>query len=300
MNKYKKTKCALCGCYDNYKVLYPDTSTEKNLNKEIFSARRLPDRIHYQIVKCNEDGLTRSNPTGDTSKLTTLYKESKFTYQEETNNLTKTYLNAMASILIKIPKNSNILEIGCGNGFVLESLYKNGYKNVFGIEPSSDAINNAPKAIKNKIKQGILNKNSFKKNKFDFIFFFQTFDHIPDPNIFLKICHNLLKKKGYILAFNHNVNSLSSRILGEKSPIYDIEHTYLYNYDTIGKIFENNNFKKILCFFPSNIISIKHLIWLLPLPHPIKNKLINTKNSFLEKNLKIKLGNLCYIGQKKT
>lgn len=298
MNKYTKTKCAICDDYDNYKVLYKDTTKSDDLNVKIFSARRLPDRIHYQIVRCNKDGLLRSNPIGDTDKLLSLYTESKFTYQEEVDNLTKTYIDSLKKILKNIKKSDNILEIGCGNGFVLNALYKMGYINVFGIEPSIDAIKNASPTVKKRIKRGLLDNNSLPRNKFKLIFFFQTFDHIPDPNKFLQTCHNLLQKNGYILSFNHNTSSLSAKIFGERCPIFDIEHTYLYNTKTMKLVFEKNGFETLSSKSINNTISLRHLLWLLPIPKNIKLKLYKNTSSILEIKLNLPLGNLCYTGKK--
>ena len=54
-------------------------------------------------------------------------------------------------ILSKIKDGSKILEIGCGNGFLLEVAINQGWKNVSGIEPSIAAINQAKPNIRKKI-----------------------------------------------------------------------------------------------------------------------------------------------------
>ena len=46
------TPCAICGSFNDYKVLYKSNFSQKDLSIDIFSARRLPDGSHYQIVKC--------------------------------------------------------------------------------------------------------------------------------------------------------------------------------------------------------------------------------------------------------
>lgn len=290
-----KSACAICGSYGNFKVIHKANFSEKNL-KSAFSARRLPDGSHFQIVQCKKDGLVRSNPTLPPSKLNKLYQESLFTYGQETDNLTKTYLNILRPILNKLSKEDHLLEIGCGNGFLLNSLLKMGYKNVFGIEPSIEAVGFADKNIKKKIKISVLKPNLFKI-KFDFIFFFQTLDHIAEPGKFLKECYRLLTPGGYILAFNHNIESLSSKILGEKSPIIDIEHTYLYNPQTLRKIFGKNKFVTKKVYSPINIISLQHLVKLFPLPKLVKKHFLRL-NQLAKLNLALKLGNVCIIAQK--
>jgi 2-polyprenyl-3-methyl-5-hydroxy-6-metoxy-1,4-benzoquinol methylase len=290
--------CPICGNKNDYTVIYKKNFEQTDFNQKVFSARRIPDKIHYQIVKCKTCELIRSNPIAKSSILNSLYKTSTLDYSKEINNLVETYLIQLKPILNKINTKDNILEIGCGNGFVLESLYKRGFTNVFGIEPSTDAVNKANKTIKKHIINKPLGSNIFPKNKFKLIFMFQTLDHIPNPNIFIKNCRNLLNNGGYVLAFNHNINSLSSKILKERSPIIDIEHTHLYSPETITKLFEKHKFHILDVSLPKNSISIKHLIWLTPMPTSMKRILLTSKLPLLNKKISVRIGNLCLIAQK--
>lgn len=291
-----KTSCAICGSYDDFEIMYKSNFTDKDLNTDVFSARRLPDGSHYQIVKCKKDGLVRSNPILEPDIISRLYKDSKFTYENEVANLEKSYINVLTPLLSKISKSDNILEIGCGNGFVLNKLYKMGFNNVFGIDPSIAAQQKADTKIMKNILVSILKPGIFKTKKFNLIFFFQTLDHIPNPDEFIKNCYQLLEKGGYILAFNHNIESLSAKILGEKSVIIDIEHTFLYSPSTIKKLFEKNNLRPIKVFSPFNIISLKYLIQLLPLPIFLKKIFLVLSTNRI--NFKLQLGNLCIIARK--
>lgn len=293
--KYQNVSCPICNSQEDYQIIYPSNFEDSDLNLKIFSARRVPDRIHYQIVRCNNCHLVRSTPTADTKTLNKLYEKSLLTYDNEIKLLKETYLKSLEPLLKELPKDSHILEVGCGNGFILEELQRKGFKNVFGVEPSKNATQKSK--IKN-IKTSILKESLYKKNTFDLIFFFQTFDHIPNPNSFLKTCHQILKPGGKIFAFNHNINSLSSRLFGEKSPIIDIEHTFLYSPQTIKAIFKKNKFSIEKVSLPKNYLSLRHLVWLLPLPKNIKEKILSKNHQFLNKKLSVKIGNLSIIARK--
>ncbi len=297
--KKNKVSCAICNTVDNYSVLYEQNYKDDDFNVDIFSARRLPDKIHYQLVKCNSCGLVRSTPVIENDILNDLYVKSKLTYNTEVENLKTTYLEALSPILNRLAKKSAILEIGCGNGFVVEELCKQGYTNTFGIEPSIDAVEKAPDDLSKRIVLDYFKDGLFKENTFNFIFIFQTLDHIPNPDQFLKECHRVLKPNGYIFAYNHDVESISAKILGEKSPIFDIEHTFLYSTDTIKKIFNKNRFEVLSVDKPLNTLSLKHLTWLLPLPRRIKRWLLRSNSSLFNINIKIPLGNLAITARKK-
>ena len=48
---------------------------------------------------------------------------------------------------------------------------------------------------------------------------------------------------GVVLSLNHNVEAFSARLLKERSPIIDIEHTHLYSPSTQRMLFEEAGFE---------------------------------------------------------
>jgi SAM-dependent methyltransferase len=300
--KFHATRCPACGSAGNFEVLYPQNFKPSQVTVDVFSARRLPDKLHYRLVRCKKDGMVRSNPILAMKDLQSLYVESKFTYTGEVENLTTTYFNAVRPVLQQLKKTDPILEIGCGNGFILEKLFKAGYKNVTGVEPSTEAVKHAPKSIRKKIITDIFRRKLFPKNTFSFIFIFQTLDHIPEPEVFLADCVRALKPGGFLLSFHHNIDSLSSKLVGEKSPIIDVEHTQLFSMETSQLMFESVGLEVISSYSPWSQLSVKHLAWLFPFPKGLKEKLLASNSSIgkllASAKVAVKLGNVCIVGRK--
>lgn len=299
MKKDNQSSCAICDRRGDYQVLYKKNfDTDKHLNTEVFSARRIPDKIHGTIVRCKNCGLVRSLEIIDRKQLNKLYKDSHFTYSSMTEKLKETYSLLLNEAEKYVPSKRLFLEIGCGNGFMLEAAKEQGYKKVKGVEPSVEAIAHASKSVKGNIINTILKADTFQKQKFDLICAFQVFDHVPDPNTFLTICRKILKPQGVLLLMNHDVKSFSANIFGESSPIFDIEHTYLYDKLTIQKIVKKNNFQIKKVYSPQAIMSVRYITRLLPLPKKIKEHLSKLKFSLLDKAIKFYPGNLCVIAVK--
>lgn len=296
------TDCPICNSREDYTVIYRDNFEIADLNPDTFSARRLPDFVHYQIVRCKNDGLVRSTPVFSRDMIERLYRESRFTYAEQIDNLTATYLDALNKVLPVLPKDAKMLEVGCGNGFLLKTLLDKGYVDICGIEPSLAAVSKADNRIKRKITVDFLRDGIYKNNQFNFIFSFQTFDHMYEPVNFIKTCFNLLLPGGFILILSHDLESLSAKILKERSPIIDIEHPFLYSKLTIRKLFEKNGFKTLKVYSPKSLISIRYLIWLFPFLKILKTALLGSKSSILNlllnAKMKVDLGNLCLIARK--
>jgi len=296
----KNLTCAICGQKTPFEILFPASFKRKQINKGIFSARRTPDRCHCRIVRCRKCGLIFSNPFLREKAIHRLYQESELTYGPEIGSLKKTYGNYLKKIINFVPEKNNLLEIGCGNGFFLKEALKLGFKNVWGVEPSVDAVNKADSEIKPFIKLNNFQAKLFKNNFFDVICFFQTLDHIINPNLFLNDCFKILKRQGIIFCIVHNSNSFLTKILGEKTPIFDIEHTYLYDKSTLRKIFEKNNFEVIKVINTANEYSLRYWFSLLPLGIAFKKGVEKVISLFsLEKiSLRIKAGNIVIVAKK--
>jgi SAM-dependent methyltransferase len=298
------TPCAICGKEEDYDVVFPENFQESDFNEKVFSARRLPDRLHYRIVRCRHDGLLRSNPVLPAEEAYRLYRKSTMNYDQETGPLAKTYMEALERALNDLNKDARILEIGCGNGFVLKAIQERGFLDVHGVEPSSDAVAKADPDLRGRIVHDIFRPGLFPAGagSFDLVCSFQTLDHIYDPNAFLSECCHLLRPGGILVAFQHDAESWSARLLGEKSPIVDVEHIYLFSASTLRKIFEKNGFQAQQIFSPRNVLTLKHLLWLTPLPFKWKQARLERASrpgSILNKTIRLPLGNLCIIAVKK-
>lgn len=294
------TQCAICGRTDGAIEIYCQNFNPAAFSPALFSARRLPDNIHYRIVKCSTCGLIRSDPTFDLATVVKLYKHSTFDYGSEISNLKLTYGYYLAKLNRYGAGKGSLLEIGCGNGFFLEQALMQGYAEVKGVDPSIDAVSKASKHIQQHIICDVMREGMFQKEKFDVICMFQVFDHIPNPAILLDECFRVLKKGGLILSLNHNINAVLSNILRQYSPIIDIEHTYLYSPSTMARIFKEHRFLVKEIRPALNRYSLCYLFSLLPFLSSSKRMVLK----FLKEHcigrisLKIPLGNLFLIAQK--
>ena len=294
------TRCAICGTFDAASVVYPANFDPSAFNADVFSARRLPDRIHYRVVRCDRCGLLRSDPVADPAMLAKLYASSRFNYDREVSKLSATYGRYLAKLGEYGVQKGSLLEVGCGNGFFLETALELGYQQVTGIEPSVEAVSKASSRIRPHLVCDIMRPGVFPANTFDVACVFQTFDHISDPGGLLDECLNVLKPGGFLLCLNHNAEAISARLLGERSPIIDIEHTYLYGPDTMTRIFELHGFKVRHVGRVWNDYALRYLARLLPLPAGMKSALVQALTSSVAGaiQLRVPLGNLYLVAQK--
>jgi len=294
------TRCAICGTEGNATELYPANLGSTAFNPAVFSARRLPDRVHYRVVKCDTCGLVRSDPVAAPEVMARLYAQSSFNYDDELTNLRHTYGRYLAELGSYDVRKGALLEIGCGNGYFLEEALAQGYEVVRGVEPSTAAVAKAAPEVRPSVLCDVMRPGLFLPEQFDVLCMFQVFDHIANPGALLGECLNVLKPGGLTLCINHDVDAMPARLLKERSPIVDIEHTYLYGRDTMARLFERHGFDVLHAGAAVNSYSLYYLVQLVPFPSALKRRVLTwLRGSRVGRlRLAVPLGNLYLIAQK--
>jgi len=126
----------------------------------------------------------------------------------------------------------DVLEIGCGEGYGLDYIYKNA-SSVTVIDKSKSVLDKIKKKYPKTI---ILNQkvpplNNLKDNSFDIVISFQVIEHIKDANLFIEEIFRVLKPNGKAYITTPNSNKTIAR-----NPWHHKE----YNYTEINDLIKNN------------------------------------------------------------
>jgi 2-polyprenyl-3-methyl-5-hydroxy-6-metoxy-1,4-benzoquinol methylase len=242
--------------------------------------------------------LFRSDPVSDID-LSELYKKSTFDYSNELHGLSNSYKKIVSKTCSE-PLGKTLIEIGGGNGFFLEEALGMGFKSVIEIEPSIHAYNSAKQTLKKHFIVDMLKPNLISDETADVVVIFHVLDHLTEPSEILGLIFKMLKPGGSICIAVHNINSVSAKLLGNKSPIFDVEHTYLFSKKTIKKLLIKSGFNEVKASHYKNSYSIRYIIHLIPLSSKLKKILLNSKtfNRLFKVRLTVPLGNMWATGIK--
>lgn len=160
-----------------------------------------------------------------------------------------------------LSKEKKILDIGCGEGFLLKTLESEGFLNLFGVESDKNQFKRAKINLKNtKLFQldaiTFLRKN---KIKFDIIFLYDILEHIEKKNVllFLKLIHKNLNLKGIVLIKTPNADS---PFFSTRNRYLDFTHEISFNKESISMVLREAGFSEIKCKSPKNISLKKEFI----------------------------------------
>lgn len=294
----RELPCAICGPGVPSRVRYEERIQEVKID---FAARKTPTRQHFRMVECSGCGLIYSSPILPPDTIYRLYRHSPFIQETQLDNMIRDYQDQLRRLLPLLPAKARLLEIGCANGMFLEAALELGFEDVRGVEPGEEAVQRAHPSVRSKIANSIFSADLFPQESFDVVCCFQVLDHLLDPNAVLRDAHKLLRKDGLLLLLNHNIRSWFPRVLGERCPMYDIEHIYLFDKRTVVRLMQNNGYEPVAVRNTPNSYALSYAVKMFPLPGVLKRLLLALceKTGLASWRLRLPAGNMVSVGRKR-
>lgn len=291
--------CPLCGG-DDFRVLAEATIDEDKLTDSAFASRKVPEYMHSRMVECNLCGMLYANPVLRPETLEGAYKEASFDSGAESRLAAVTYRALLEPHLTALPSQRSALDIGAGDGAFVEELLGLGFEDVIGVEPSIAPIEAANPAIRGHLKCGIFAAEEFAAESLDLITCFQVIEHVWDPVKITRDALALLKPGGLFFLVAHDRRALSARLMGTRSPIFDIEHLQLFDSRTSSALLRNTGFNAIKVNSVQNRYPVDYWLKLFPIPRPIKSgvRRLAQLSGIGKLLLSLPAGNLAVLGQK--
>jgi len=245
-----KTKCQCCDSeeLENLKnssfFKFPvlkclDCESSVTQIDENFDLKKYYDEIYWSTFR-NIENKDVNKQDVDSGYL--LKKFPKFIQNlVEITGVRKAQAFSQFNYVLPFIKGKKILEIGSGEGFILEYFSKNNF-NVFGIEPSTENVERINKRLGRKICiQGFAEDVEKMNEKFDAIILSHVFEHVVNCRELLSTIYEKLSKTGILFL---EVPNCSNKIILEHS-IFEQPHIHHFTLDGFEKIAEKTNFKII-------------------------------------------------------
>jgi 2-polyprenyl-3-methyl-5-hydroxy-6-metoxy-1,4-benzoquinol methylase len=200
----------------------------------------LPAFAESHLVKCGNCSFVFAKKIPSLEELIAHYETYPRT--NAISAITIKRYNELLDVLEPFRKTNNLIDVGCGDGFFLETAKKRNW-NVYGTEYTDIAI----KICKEKginMKQGKLNPQEYAPDFFDVITSFEVVEHINNPQEEIANFSSILRKGGAVYVTTPNFNAASRYYLGNKWNVIEYpEHLSYYTRKTLSTLFKQHNFK---------------------------------------------------------
>ena len=200
----------------------------------IKGSENLKNLIPMTLIQCSNCMLVQINPNVSDNLLFEDYRYiSSVGMQRHFNEFADWFVSSFAPMV-----NCEILEIGCNDGPLLESLTQHGF-NPIGIDPASNIVKLATAKSLNVVSD-FFSLESAKKysfeSKFDYVISCNSFAHISKIGEIAAAVSFVLKENGRFIVEVQSFNELV------KSLAFDFvyhEHKFYYTLNSIKNLLEN-------------------------------------------------------------
>ena len=283
----------LCpACLSKGSLRYPEKLEDNLFNDLTFASRKRPELMHYDLFECENCKTLFTNRNVNLSQLLKNYEIAEYDSNVEAKYAAKTYVKNLQKALPKFK--GSVLDIGAGDGAFLSAALGVLATSNLGIEPSIKAI---AKNDDNRVNiKNIAIEDLETNEKFDLVTCFQTIEHLNNPREFITNIKRFINPGGYFAISCHNRLSLTNKILGEKSPIFDVEHLQVFTDQGIEKLFSGLNFKIVYSNKYRNKYPLSYWLKIAPVGEKIKD-FVETKKKLFGLGISINVGNHMIVGR---
>jgi 2-polyprenyl-3-methyl-5-hydroxy-6-metoxy-1,4-benzoquinol methylase len=201
-----------------------------NLHSSLFLETRdyLATHKAFRLVRCNACSFVFTNPRPDPDSMGQYYESNDYiSHVQDNSSLTNiVYYKARSLMLRKKlswlrslqPKNSRLLDYGCGTGSFLDFLINKNW-DAWGVEPNQSARKHAPEILNNRIFSSF---TEIPEMEFDIITLWHVLEHLHDIHGTIDDLLKTLAQSGWLVMAVPNMASYDAQYYKSYWAGYDV------------------------------------------------------------------------------
>ncbi len=296
--KLRRRSCPLCGSGDDSRQWFGANVDPSRLDDFSFASRKAPEGMHHRMVCCPDCDLLYATPAPEPDWLEASYRAASFDAAEASQYAAASYAGELGRITANLPRLGKALDIGTGDGAFLRQLLAAGFGEVEGVEPSAAPIAEADSAIRPLIREAVFRASDYAAGQYSLVSCFQTLEHLDDPRAVCSDVVSLLEPGGAFLTVAHNYRAWLARLLGERSPILDVEHLQLFSPRSLRRLLVELGLSRVSVRPLRNTYPLTYWLRLAPLPGPAREAVLSVlrRARLHRRALPMWVGNMVAVG----
>ncbi len=251
--------CPCCGQND-FEVLFKSNMKPDDFDVLLdYSMEQYDSEEWGRYVRCKNCSLIYMNPLEKVSKTNDYYCKAKNTHAPTVRDSCLRTANSQLRLIQKHASGTNLLDVGCAQGFFLFNASKAGYT-AKGVEISQAAVAYARNELGLDVEAKPFEELRFAENHFDVVTLWQVLEHVAYPLMMLKEAHRILKPGGLLVVSTPNIAGIPAKILRRRW--WDIKRLHINQFatKTLTDILRNAGFKNISSVSFKGFVSLSILL----------------------------------------
>lgn len=221
---------------------------ERILEVNFISNNNLPTK--YDVVNCVKCGFSFANSDATQEDYNDYYKNyndyaDDSTVKNSDVDEESAYQIVAKKIKENISKEKYIIDLGCGEGVLLDLLKNDGYSNLKGLDPSAKAIEKVKKngieAVVGDVFDGV---GSDDRNKYDVVVSTCVIEHIYDVHQYINVLSDYLNEDGVIFLALPASEGFAEYYV-ERANYFNQEHINYFSINSLDNILNQHNMERI-------------------------------------------------------
>lgn len=206
MQRIPMTECILCHSV--------------NFKKQFGVIDQYKDQFEFCV--CFSCGANFLNPLPSQDQLKRAYANDYYgegtkKFSPAVERVLNYFRSQKAAAFSKYLNNGDkILDVGCADGEFLHQLSKFGNYELHGLELEGKAFERAKQRTELILHGGVLEKETYPQENFQFISLVHVFEHLPNPGETIACLSEIIKSKGFLYIEQPNINSWQAKLFKDK------------------------------------------------------------------------------------
>lgn len=240
---FTDNSCPVCNDAARTKVVDFSYSTNLVL-KKMGVSKPYPSVRIWQCQKCSHH---YASPVISPEKLSEYYSQLNSIFYSRAEQRTDDPLEREHQITFEQVSSymqpGRVLEIGCGQGFLLRRFADNGWE-AHGVEPSRIASEFARDTLGLPVKSEFLTTEHYDRHSFDLIMLFDVVEHLTSMDGMMDLIKHYLKPNGMLVFGTGNINSINAKLNGKTWAYFGAwEHVSFFSPLSVEFLLDNHDFQ---------------------------------------------------------
>lgn len=170
---------------------------------------------HWDLSRCKTCDFIFSEPFPPV-EISKIYERIvDHEYVEEEEGRSGNFKSILKTLKRIVKDKGSFLDVGSATGIMMNLAKKEGW-NVYGVELSRWAVNEAKKRYGLEIIQGDFSEVELPENSFKVVTLIDIIEHVSNPKEVMEKVWRILEKKGVAVIVTPDIQSLTAKIMGKR------------------------------------------------------------------------------------